>query len=188
MKNESNIIVIPRGTYKDEIIRSMEWLGEKNDTMFLGQSVLFSGNAIYNTLKTLPEEKRIELPVFEEIQMGMSTGMALNGLVPICCFPRFDFILRCMDALVNHLDKMQQMTENTFKPKVIMRTSIGSTNPLNGGVQHTQDYTDPIKRMLQEVNVVSLNESEQIFPAFEEAYNTDCSTLLIEWGDYYNEK
>ena len=45
--------------YKDEIIRSMEWLGEKEDTIFLGQSVLYSGNAIYNTLKTLPEEKRI---------------------------------------------------------------------------------------------------------------------------------
>ena len=55
--------------YKDEIIRSMEWLGRKKDTIFLGQSVKFSGNAIYNTLKTLPEEKRIELPVFEEIQM-----------------------------------------------------------------------------------------------------------------------
>ena len=120
--------------------------------------------------------------------MGMSTGMALDGLVPICCFPRFDFILRCMDALVNHLDKMQQMTENTFKPKVIMRTSIGSTNPLNGGVQHTQDYTDPIMRMLQEVNVVLLHEPEQIFPEFENAYKIDCSTLLIEWGDYYNEK
>jgi len=204
--------------YKDEIIRSMEWLGEKEDTIFIGQSVKYSGNAIYNTLKTLPEEKRIELPVFEEIQMGMSTGMALDGLVPICCFPRFDFILRCMDALVNHLDKMQHMTEGTFKPKVIMRTSIGSKKPLDGGIQHTQDYTDPIipkvimrtsigskkpldggiqhtqdytdpiMRMLHEVNVVLLNEPEQIFPEFEEAYNTDCSTLLIEWGDYYNEK
>jgi len=25
--------------YKDEIIRSMEWLGEKEDTIFIGQSV-----------------------------------------------------------------------------------------------------------------------------------------------------
>ena len=174
--------------YKDEIIRSMEWLSEKDNTIFFGQSVLYSGNAIYNTLNTLPEEKRIELPVFEEIQMGMSTGMALEGLVPISCFPRFDFFMRCMDALVNHLDKMQNMTEGTFKPKVIMRTSIGSTDPLNGGVQHTNNYTAPIIQMLHEVNVVSLNESEQIFPAFEEAYKTDCSTLLIEWGDYYNEK
>jgi len=120
--------------------------------------------------------------------MGMSTGMAMNGLVPISCFPRFDFFMRCMDALVNHLDKMQHMTENTFKPKVIMRTSIGSTSPLNGGVQHTNDYTEPFKHMLREVNVVLLNEPEEIFPEFENAYNTDCSTLLIEWGDYYNEK
>jgi len=174
--------------YKDEIIRSMEWLSEKDDTIFIGQSVSYSGNAIYNTLKTLPKEKRIELPVFEEIQMGMSTGMALEGLVPISCFPRFDFFMRCMDALVNHLDKMQHMTENTFKPRVIMRTSIGSTSPLNGGIQHTQNYTAPIIQMLHEVNVVLLNEPKQIFTAFENAYNTDCSTLLIEWGDFYNEK
>jgi len=174
--------------YKDEIIKSMEWLGRKKDTIFIGQSVKFSGNAIYNTLKTIDEERRIEVPVFEEVQMGMCTGMAMNDLVPICCFPRFDFILRCMDSLVNHLDKMQHMTEGTFKPKVIMRTSIGAKEPLDGGIQHTQDYTDPIMRMLHEVNVVLLNEPEQIFPEFEEAYNTDCSTLLIEWGDYYNEK
>jgi len=25
--------------YKDEIIRSMEWLSEKDDTIFIGQSV-----------------------------------------------------------------------------------------------------------------------------------------------------
>ena len=176
--------------YKDEIIRSMEWLSEKEDTLFLGQSVLYSGNAIYNTLNTLPEEKRLELPVFEEIQMGMSTGMALEGLVPISCFPRFDFLLRCMDALVNHLDKMQNMTEETFNPRVIMRTSIGSTNPLNGGVQHTNNYTEPFKQILTEVDVVLLEEPEEIFPAFKKAYEREDSksTLLIEYGEYYGTK
>jgi pyruvate/2-oxoglutarate/acetoin dehydrogenase E1 component len=166
----------------------MEWLSEKDDTIFFGQSVLYSGNAIYNTLNTLPEEKRLELPVFEEIQMGMSTGMAMNGLVPISCFPRFDFLLRCMDSLVNHLDKMQNMTEETFKPKVIMRTSIGSTSPLNGGVQHTNDYTEPLKQILTEVDIVMLNEPTEIFSSFESAYEREGSTLIIEWGDYYNEK
>ena len=174
--------------YIDELIRSMEWLSEKDDTIFLGQSVSYSGNAIYNTLNTLPEEKRLELPVFEEIQMGMSTGMAMNGLVPISCFPRFDFFMRCMDALVNHLDKMQNMTEETFKPKVIMRTSIGSSTPLNGGVQHTQDYTKMMKDILNEVNVVLLNEPEEIFPTFEKAYKREGSSLIVERGDYYNEK
>ena len=174
--------------YKDELIRSMEWLGEKDDTIFLGQSVKYSGNAIYNTLNTLKDSMKIETPVFEEVQMGMSTGMAMDGLVPISCFPRFDFLMRCMDSLVNHLDKMQVMTENTFKPKVIMRTSIGSTNPLNGGVQHTQDYTKVFKDILTEVDVILLNEPEEIFPTFQNAYENDGSSLIIEWGDYYNEK
>ena len=174
--------------YKDELIRSMEWLGEKDDTIFLGQSVKYSGNAIYNTLNTLKDSMKIETPVFEEVQMGMSTGMAMDGLVPISCFPRFDFLMRCMDSLVNHLDKMQVMTENTFKPKVIIRTSIGSTNPLNGGVQHTQDYTRVFKDILTEVDVILLNEPEEIFPTFRNAYENDGSSLIIEWGDYYNEK
>ena len=174
--------------YKDELIRSMEWLGEKDDTFFLGQSVKYSGNAIYNTLSTLDDSKKIETPVFEEVQMGMSTGMAMDGLVPISCFPRFDFLMRCMDSLVNHLDKMQNMTENNFQPKVIIRTSIGSTNPLNGGVQHTQDYTSMFKLILNEVNVILLDEPEDIFPTFRKAYEGVGSSLIIEWGDYYNEK
>jgi len=174
--------------YKDELIKSMEWLSDKDDTIFLGQSVSYSGNAIFNTLKTLPEDKRIELPVFEEIQMGLSTGMALEGYVPISCYPRFDFMLRAMDSLVNHLDKFQVMTENNWKPKVILRTSIGSTNPLNGGVQHTQDYTEPFKQILKEVKVVMLDESENILTEFKKAYERDGSTLLIEHGDYYNDK
>ena len=42
--------------------------------------------------------------------------------------------------------------------------------------------------MLHEVNVVLLNEPEQIFPTFESAYERDGSSLIIEWGDYYNDK
>ena len=174
--------------YKDEIIRSMEWLSEKEDTIFLGQSVLYSGNSIYNTLNTLPKEKMLEVPVFEEVQMGMSTGIALEGLVPISCFPRFDFLMRCMDALVNHLDKFQYMTEGVWNPKVIIRTSIGAKFPLDGGIQHTQDYTNIMKDILTEIDVVLLNEPEEIYPAFQKAYKQNGSSLIIEWGDYYNEK
>ena len=174
--------------YKEQLIKSMEWLSQKDDTIFVGQSVSYSGNAIYNTLNTIPDSKKLEVPVFEEIQMGMTTGMALEGLVPISCYPRFDFMLRAMDSLVNHLDKFQHMTECNWKPKVIIRTSIGSTNPLNGGVQHTQDYTIPFEKMLKEINVVMLDDPKNILTEFQKAYERDGSTLLIEHGDYYNEK
>ena len=35
------------------------------------------------------------------------------------------------------LDKMKEMTWGVYDPRVIIRTSIGAKEPLNGGVQHT---------------------------------------------------
>jgi hypothetical protein len=42
--------------------------------------------------------------------------------------------------------------------------------------------------MLHEVDVVLLEEPDSIFTEFQSAYNGDRSTLLIEYGDFYNEK
>ena len=53
-------------------------------------------------------------------------------------------------------------TEGTFKPKVIMRTSIGAKEPLDGGIQHTQDYTKMFKGILTEIEVVSLKDPKDI--------------------------
>jgi len=181
--------------YKNEIIRSMEWLGEKEDTIFLGQSLKYSGNAMYNTTKTISEDKLVELPVFEDVQMGMSLGMAYEGFVPITCYPRFDFLICATNQLVNHLDKITIMSEGQFKPRVIIRTSIGSRIPLDAGEQHTQDHTQAYRNLLKRVDVVILEESDDIFPAFKHAYERQplskydsLVTLLIEWGDHYNAK
>lgn len=176
--------------YKDELVKSMEWLAEKENTIFLGQSVSFSGNAIFNTLKTIPDHKKIETPVVEELQMGLSTGLALEGYVPITCYPRFDFLILACNQLVNHLDKIDFMSKGMMKPRVIIRTSIGAKKPLDGGIQHTQDHTKAFKSFLSDINVVLLNEPDEIFPAFELAYKREDSksTLIIEMGDYYNEK
>ena len=43
--------------YKQELIRSMNWLSKKKDTIFLGQSVNYTGNAIFNTLKEVDQKK-----------------------------------------------------------------------------------------------------------------------------------
>ncbi len=176
--------------YKEELIRSMEFLSEDERTVFLGQSVKYSGNAIYNTLESIDDSKKIETPVFEDVQMGLSTGLALNGFVPISCFPRFDFLILACNQLVNHLDKIEYMSKGTMKPRVIIRTSIGPKEPLDGGPQHTADYTDVFKGMLSNVNVVSLEEPEDIFPAFDLALNGAeyHATLLIENGAFYNDK
>ena len=176
--------------YKEELIKSMTFLSRKKDTIFLGQSISYSGNAIFNTLKSVPENKKIELPVVEDVQMGISTGLAIKGFTPITCYPRFDFLILAMNQMVNHLDKMRYMSNKELKPRVIIRTSIGSKKPLDGGVQHTQDYTNMFKSILTEINVVLLDEPKQILKEYKKAYlrKDSISTLMIENGDFYNEK
>ena len=44
--------------YKNELIKSMEMLSKKKKTVFLGQSVMYSGNAIYNTLVKVPKKRK----------------------------------------------------------------------------------------------------------------------------------
>ena len=65
--------------YFDELKKSMEWLAQKNDSFFIGQAVEVPGTAMFNTLKDIDETKRLELPVFEDTQMGISIGMSLKG-------------------------------------------------------------------------------------------------------------
>jgi pyruvate/2-oxoglutarate/acetoin dehydrogenase E1 component len=165
----------------------MNWLSEKKNTIFLGQSVIFSGHIISSTLTDISDDKKIELPVFEETQLGISTGLALNGFVPITCYPRFDFFILSLNQLVNHLDKMEHMSGGLFLPKVIIRVVVGSKIPIDAGPQHTQNHTDAIKKMLTNINVVELNSNSNIFEEYTHAYNREDgkSTLFVEYGDLY---
>ena len=174
--------------YKDELIRAMNFLAQDQRTIFLGQSVKFSGNAIFNTLASIDDSRKIETPVFEDVQMGLSIGLALEGFIPISCYPRFDFLILAFNQLVNHLDKIRYMSRNEMKPQIIIRTAIGAKKPLDGGPQHTQDYTSIFKKVLTEVEVIKLQDKDKIFDVFKKAITdkNKKSYLIIENGDMFN--
>ena len=175
------------GKYFDELCRSMEWLGKKDNTLFLGQSVGCEGTSIFNTLKNVNINKRIELPVFEETQMGICIGLALNGTCPIGIWPRWDFLILAANQLVNHLNRIKEYSGGEYQPSVIIRTGIGSRTPLDPQSQHRNDHTDAFKLMCDNVEIIKLEEPEDIFPSYEKAYmrKDGKSTLLVEVMDYY---
>ena len=137
----------------------MNFLSKKKDTLFIGQAVSYPGTAMFNTLNEVDNNKKIELPVFEETQMGISIGLALEGYVPITIFPRFNFLLPALNQLVNHLDKIKDYSNNEFNPKVIIRTSIGSIKPLDPQSQHKGDFSKSLKSMLSNIEIVKLNNT-----------------------------
>jgi pyruvate/2-oxoglutarate/acetoin dehydrogenase E1 component len=171
--------------YASEISRAMDYLASHEKTVFLGQSVAYPGNVISNTLEHLPPVKKIELPVFEDTQMGMSIGLAMQGYIPVSVFPRFNFLLLAVNQLVNHLDKIQVLTKGQVRPKVIIKTMVGSTRPLHPGIQHCGDFTEAFRMLLDNVEVIKLEEPEQVFPAYKKALERQDgkSTLLVELGD-----
>jgi pyruvate/2-oxoglutarate/acetoin dehydrogenase E1 component len=177
--------------YKYELTRAMTWLGEQENTVFVGQSVGCPGTAMYDTLKNVSIDKRIEFPVCEDMQMGFSIGMSMSGkTIPISIFPRWNFMLLATNQIVNHLDKIPLMADRPFKPKVIIRVGVGSERPLHPQHQHVGDYSNAFKLMCPNVEIIQLKESEYIFSAYQKSYTRQDgkSTILVEWGDFYNEK
>ena len=176
--------------YFDELKRAMDWLGQKDDTLFLGQAVKYAGTAMTNTLKDVDKDRLFEMPVNEDMQLGITTGIALDGSVPISLFPRWNFLILAANQIVNHLDKISLMSDGGYTPKAIIRTSIGSQRPLHPQHQHVGDFTGGFRAMCDTIEIIRLDEPSQIFKAYKRAYErTDGkSTILVEWGDYYGEK
>ena len=88
------------------------------------------------------------------------------------------------------LDKIKLMSNDGYKTKAIIRTGIGSERPLHPQYQHVGDFTDSVKKMCSNIEVIRLDETKNIFPAYEKALNREDGkcTIVVEYGDYYNEK
>ena len=171
--------------YKEEVTKAMTILGRDEKTIFLGQSIRYPGHVMFNTLVDVPMEKRIELPVMEDAQMGMSIGLALEGFIPITIYPRMDFLILALNQLVNHLDKIEEMSAGQYKPRVIIRTMVGSKKPMNPGPQHCQDHTEALKLLTPSIKVIKLLYPSCVIPFYKKALEREKSTVIIEMGDLY---
>jgi pyruvate/2-oxoglutarate/acetoin dehydrogenase E1 component len=178
-------------TYFSELKKAMSFLAEHPKTLFIGQAVQYEGTGLYDSLKHLPEDKRIELPIAEYLQCGLANGLAIEGgIIPVSTFPRFNFLLMGVDQIVNHLDKFASLSDGKCQPKVIIRVAVGSEWPVHPQDQHVGNFANAFKCMLRNIDVVELNESKDILPAYKKALErTDgISTILVEFADHYKTK
>jgi pyruvate/2-oxoglutarate/acetoin dehydrogenase E1 component len=173
--------------YKDAIIESMKMLSRNEKTRFLGYNVRF-GSQGYGTLKEVPDEMKIETPLAENLMVGLAIGMSLEGYHPVIFFERHDFILNALDGIVNHLDKIERMSDNQFKTPVIIRAIIGGSEPIDPGAQHTQDFTKAFEEIIK-FPIYSPRNSKEILEDYERAYNLVCDlgspVMIIEKKDIY---
>lgn len=170
--------------YKEAIINSMNELAKDENRIFLGYNVCF-GSEAYGTLKNISLKQRLETPLAENLMIGLASGMSLEGYKPVVFFERHDFILNALDGIVNHLDKIPDMSENQYSMPVIIRATIGSRSPLNPGVQHTQDFTNAFKELIN-FPVYYPKTPKDILESYKIAKDSKSPIMIIEKRDLYN--
>jgi pyruvate/2-oxoglutarate/acetoin dehydrogenase E1 component len=176
-------------TYKDSLTAAMNELAQDPLVRFIGYGVRHGGKAA-GTLAGVPENQLIETPVAENLMVGLATGLSLAGMRPVVYIERMDFIMNAMDAIVNHLDKIEVLSQGQFRPAVILRVVVGNKNkPLFTGVTHTQDFIQAMA-LLVSFPVIGLTRQEDIQPHYKLARETISaggssrkSFMLVEYKD-----
>ena len=176
--------------YTEEIVKAMSILADNPKTIFIGQAVEYEGTGLYDSLSHLPKNKRMELPVVEYLQSGLANGMAIEGLIPVSTYPRWNFLLMGTDQIVNHLDKFKSMSNGKLTPKVIIRVAVGSEQPVDPQCQHKGNFSEAFRNMTTNTEIIELIEPEDILPAYTKALNRkdNVNTILVEFADYCKTK
>ena len=171
--------------YKDALSNAMTFLGQQDNTVFIGQQVLWHGNPMSTTIGDVPKDKLIELPVMEESQMGMSLGMAMTGNFVVTFYPRWDFLICATNQLVNHVDKIGLMSQDKWKPNMIIRLGKGSDKPLDPGHQHRGNYLQEFKSMCSNIKFHDLLVHDDIETIYKNAYNEGGIHVIVEYPELY---
>jgi acetoin:2,6-dichlorophenolindophenol oxidoreductase subunit beta len=94
----------------------------------------------YGTTMDLHEEfgadRSFDTPIAEESMTGVAIGAALNGMRPVYVHQRVDFLMLCMNQLVNMAAKMSYMFGGSVKVPIVVRAGIGRS--WGQGAQHSQ--------------------------------------------------
>jgi pyruvate/2-oxoglutarate/acetoin dehydrogenase E1 component len=170
--------------YKDSLTNAMTYLGNKDNTVFIGQQVVYPGNPMSTTLASVSRDKMIEVPVMEETQMGMSLGIAMTGKTVVTFYPRWDFIISATNQLVNHVDKFELMTGK--RVNMLIRLGKGSDKPLDPGHQHKSNYLEEFKSMCPNITFHDLKDHFMIDNSYKEAYYQGGVHVLVEYPELYH--
>jgi len=112
--------------------------------------------------------------------------LSVAGFIPISIYPRWNFLILGANQLINHIDKIKELSNNQFKTQLIIRTAVGSKIPLDPQSQHKGDFTDFFKRICKNIRIVKLKNKKNIFDTYKQALNFKGISLIVEYGDNYN--
>ena len=168
-------------SYKDAINLAMKELGD-SEAIFIGYNVA-RGDAM-GTLKEVASEQKLETPVAENLMSGLAIGMSFEGFLPVIYFERHDFMLVAMDAIVNHIDKIERISHGEYKVPVIIRAIAADSGPFYSGITHSQDFTK-LKKTAVSFPVTDPVNAQDVLNAFRNAKASKKPAMIMERKSRY---
>ena len=155
----------------------MRYLSGDKRTIFLGQAVAYPGTAMSSTFDDVPDDRKIEMPVAEEMQMGMTIGLAMADYIPISVYPRWSFLILAANQIVNHLD--------VYASKVIIRVGVPTPVPLDPGPQHLGDFSAALAMMTKKIEFLHIDLMGEAMDTYRYALDTKWPVIVSEDSSLY---
>ena len=168
-------------SYKDAVNQAMTELGNEG-WIFIGYNVT-RGDAM-GTLKNVPADQKLETPVAENLMTGLAIGMSFEQLKPVIYFERHDFMLVALDAIGNHIDKIERISHGEYKVPVIIRAVAADGGPFYSGPTHSQDFTSVLKELV-DFPVMDPTNGVEVLKAFTGAKSSGRPAIIIERKSRY---
>lgn len=127
-------------SYGGAICEAVEQEMQRDDNVIIVGQNITDHKAILGSTAGLIEkfgpDRVIESPLSEDAVTGISTGAAMAGLRPIHVHIRMDFLMLCMNQLINMAAKAHYMYGGQVKVPMVVRSIIGKS--WGQGAQHSQ--------------------------------------------------
>ena len=127
-------------SYADALYQATFQEMQRDPSVFVYGLGVDDAKGMYGTTKDLHgdfgADRNFDTPLSEDALTGMGIGAAMAGMRPIHVHQRFDFLLLCMNQLVNIAAKAHYMFAGSVRVPMVVRAIIGRS--WGQGAQHSQ--------------------------------------------------
>ncbi len=155
-------------------------MAEDERTVFIGEDILSPYGGAFKVARDLSfnhPERVLSTPISEAAIVGISNGLALNGMKPFAEIMFGDFILLAMDQIVNHAAKFHHMFNLQVNCPLVVRTPMGGRRGY--GPTHSQTL-DKFLLGIDNTKLIALNTLIDPGKIYNAIMKEDHPVIVIE--------
>ncbi|WP_409305974.1 alpha-ketoacid dehydrogenase subunit beta [Peribacillus sp. SCS-155] len=119
-------------------------LREKHNIIILGEDIGVNGGVFRATeglLEEFGEDRVIDTPLSEAGIVGVSIGMAINGMLPIAEIQFLGFIYPAFEQIITHATRIRMRTMGKFSVPLVIRAPYGA------GIRAPEIHSDSVEAL-----------------------------------------